>query len=79
MPVHLPAPSISASMPPPTPLSSFAHGLKPAYLFAVGEYSLHEAVDRLQHDAEAGGLVGEFGQDSVQTILAEAFAARAMT
>jgi hypothetical protein len=44
-----------------------------AYLFAAGEIGLHEAVDVLQHDAEATGLVDELGQDEVQRILAEAF------
>jgi hypothetical protein len=45
-----------------------------AQLVAAGELSLHDAVDVLQHDAEATGLVDELGQDEVQRILAEAFA-----
>jgi hypothetical protein len=46
-----------------------------ARLYAEGEYSLHEAVDHLQADAEASGLVAAIGQDEVQRILGEAFAA----
>jgi hypothetical protein len=45
-----------------------------AYLWAVGEYDMPEAVDRLQHDAERDGLVARMGQDGVQAILARAFA-----
>jgi hypothetical protein len=37
-------------------------------------YTIHEAVDVLQRDAEASGLVDEIGQDEVQRILGEAFA-----
>jgi hypothetical protein len=44
-----------------------------AELYASGEYTLHEAVDFLQADAEASGLVAEIGQDAIQQILAEAF------
>jgi hypothetical protein len=44
-----------------------------AYLFAIGEYSLHEAVDGLQADAEASGLFDHIGQDAVQQIMADAF------
>jgi hypothetical protein len=46
-----------------------------AYLWAVGEYDMPEAVDRLQHDAERHGLVQRIGQDHVQAILASAFTA----
>jgi hypothetical protein len=45
-----------------------------AELYAIGEYSLHEAVDALQADAVASGLVAEIGQDGVQAIMAAAFA-----
>jgi hypothetical protein len=38
-------------------------------------FDLHEAVDTLQADAEASGLVEQIGQDAVQTIMAKAFAA----
>ena len=43
------------------------------YLYAIGEYELHEAVDVLQADAKASGLVDEIGQDEVQRIMAAAF------
>jgi hypothetical protein len=44
-----------------------------AYLWAACEFDLHQAVDKLQHDAVASGLVAEIGQDAVQAIMAEAF------
>jgi hypothetical protein len=44
-----------------------------AYLYSIGELTLHEAVDVLQHDAQRDGLVAELGQDAVQQILADAF------
>jgi hypothetical protein len=44
-----------------------------AYLWAACEFDLHEAVDVLQADAVASGLVAEIGQDAVQAIMAEAF------
>jgi hypothetical protein len=44
-----------------------------ALLFAEGELDLHEAVDVLQADAEATGLVGLIGQDAVQAIMGDAF------
>jgi hypothetical protein len=44
-----------------------------ATLYAAGEFDLHGAVDVLQADAEAQGLVEAIGQDRVQTILVEAF------
>lgn len=46
-----------------------------AMLYAVGELSLQDAVDGCQQAAEAYGLVAEVGQDKVQEIIAEAFAA----
>jgi len=45
-----------------------------AYLWSIGELSLHEAVDVLQADAERDGLVEQIGQDGVQKILSDAFA-----
>jgi hypothetical protein len=45
-----------------------------ATLWHAGEYTLTEAVDGLQADAEASGLVDHIGQDQVQAILAAAFA-----
>jgi hypothetical protein len=46
-----------------------------AYLYLIDEYDLHTAFDELQADAEQSGLVAEVGQDTVQAIMAEAFAA----
>ena len=44
-----------------------------AYLVAACALDLHEAVDVLQADAVASGLVAELGQDAVQSIMADAF------
>jgi hypothetical protein len=44
-----------------------------AYLSAVGDLDLHDAVDQLQHDAEHSGLVERVGQDHIQEILSAAF------
>jgi hypothetical protein len=44
-----------------------------AYLYAIGELTLHQAVDVLQHDAQRDGLVRLIGQDAVQQIIAVAF------
>jgi hypothetical protein len=44
-----------------------------AHLYAAGELNLHEAIDKLQADAVATGLVDAIGQDAVQAILAAAF------
>src|SRR5262249_17572524 len=46
-----------------------------ALLYAASEFDPHEAVDKLQADAERDGLVAAIGQDEVQRIIAEAFAA----
>ena len=40
-------------------------------LWRCCELDLHEAVDKLQHDAERDGLVERIGQDAVQAILAK--------
>jgi hypothetical protein len=45
-----------------------------AMLWDAGEYTLIEAVDGLQGDAEASGLVEHVGQDQVQQIISAAFA-----
>jgi len=45
-----------------------------ALLWAAGEFDLHEAVDKLQADAERDGLVAAVGQDEVQAIINKAFA-----
>jgi hypothetical protein len=44
-----------------------------AKLWQCGELSLHEAVDALQADAVASGLVREIGQDAVQQLISDAF------
>ena len=44
-----------------------------AYLWEVGEYDLHEAMDPLQETAERDGLIEQIGQDAVQAIMAAAF------
>jgi hypothetical protein len=44
-----------------------------AYLFAVWEIELQEAVDVLQEDAEAMLLVQDLGADRVQEIITAAF------
>jgi hypothetical protein len=44
-----------------------------AYLWSIGELTLHEAVDKLQADAVRDGLVDELGQDRVQQIISAAF------
>jgi hypothetical protein len=46
-----------------------------AMLYAAGEYTLHEAVDVLQTDAESSGLVELIGIDEVQRHLSRAFEA----
>jgi hypothetical protein len=45
-----------------------------AMLYAAGEFDLHTAVDVLQLDAERTGLLELLEQDTVQQILAHAFA-----
>jgi hypothetical protein len=45
-----------------------------AYLVGAGELELREAVDVLQADAVATGLVDEIGQDELQQIMSHAFA-----
>jgi hypothetical protein len=44
-----------------------------AYLWSIGKYELHEAVDQLEADARRDGLNERIGIDGVQQILAEAF------
>ena len=44
-----------------------------AHLYAAGELELHEAVDVLQRDAVASGLVRAIGQNEVQFIMGSAF------
>jgi hypothetical protein len=57
------------------PLDAFIERVRPrAYLWAIGEYELAEAVDVLQRDAERDGLVSRIGQDAIQAILAWGFA-----
>jgi hypothetical protein len=45
-----------------------------ADLVAAGLYELQEAVDLLQADAEAQGLVARYGQDTLQEVLSQSFA-----
>src|SRR5262245_17684403 len=45
-----------------------------ATLWAAGELGFIEAIDTLQTDAIASGLVAEFSQDEVQKILSDEFA-----
>jgi hypothetical protein len=60
---------------PPTALDIFTARCEArAMLFAIGDYTLHDAVDALQAAAVESGLVGEIGQDAVQEIMARAFA-----
>jgi hypothetical protein len=60
----------------PNPVDVFtARASARAVLFAANEIDLPEAVDRLQADAVRTGLVAEIGQDEVQRLMAEAFAA----
>ena len=63
-----------------TPIAAFkarceALGL----LVRMGEEDLHDAVDRLQADAERSRLVAEYGQDHIQHLMATAFADAAET
>jgi hypothetical protein len=44
-----------------------------AYLWSIGELTLHEAVDVLQADAERDGLIERVGADTLQQILSDAF------
>jgi hypothetical protein len=44
-----------------------------AILYAAGEFTLIEAVDKLQADAARDGLVDKIGIDAVQAILNSAF------
>jgi hypothetical protein len=45
-----------------------------AILCAEGALELHEAIDVLQADALANGLIAELGQDTVQAIISRSFA-----
>jgi hypothetical protein len=47
-----------------------------AYLVALGDLDLIDAVDALQHFAVTSGLVARLGQDAVQTVLHDAFGLR---
>jgi hypothetical protein len=45
-----------------------------AYLWSIGEYDLHEAVDILQQAAaERYGLIAWLGQDAAQALIAREF------
>jgi hypothetical protein len=58
-----------------TPLAIFCERASArALLVDGGLLTLQDAVDTLQFAAVRAGLVGQLGQDSIQQILAEAFA-----
>lgn len=58
------------------PVEAFRARCKLAALrWAAGYRTLADAVDSLQAEADAGGLVAEVGQDAVQAIMAAAFGA----
>jgi hypothetical protein len=62
--------------PPADPLDVLAVRARVrAYLVSSGDFDLHDAVDGLQAYAIESGLVDAVGQDRVQSILSEAFAA----
>jgi hypothetical protein len=44
-----------------------------ALLWRIGEFDLHEAVDKLQADAVESGLDDEIGQNEMQEIISSAF------
>jgi hypothetical protein len=70
------APAQAFAEPPVDLLTVFAERASArAFLWAIGEFDMPEAVDPLQHDATRDGLVRRIGQDAVQAMLANAFAA----
>ena len=44
-----------------------------AFLWSIGEFDLHEAVDALQAAAVRDGLIDLVGQDEIQAMIADAF------
>jgi hypothetical protein len=44
-----------------------------AYLYAIGDLEMAEAVDELESYAHRSGLVREIGEDAVQALIAQAF------
>ena len=61
--------------PRPSPLAIFElQAWAAAYLCWTGYRDFHAAVDQLQADAEAQGLVRTHGQDRIQQIIAAGFA-----
>jgi len=71
------SPPISGpQVPAPQPIKVFTARCEArASLFINGMMSLHEAVDKLQADAERNGFLDAIGQGAVQSIMAIAFAA----
>ncbi len=70
-----PAPPTAQAL--PDPVAVFRERVEARALnWAAGEYTLHEAVDDLQREAEASGLARLIGQDDVQRIMARAVAAK---
>ena len=58
----------------PDPLDVFRERAEAkAYLVEIGDLAFLDAVDALQADAEFDGLVGQYGQDAIQKIMAAAF------
>src|SRR5262245_17834131 len=68
-------PPLGLQRPPPTLDVLIARCQARAALYAAGELDLIEAVDPLQADAEAAGLVAAVGQDTIQGVMADAFLA----
>jgi hypothetical protein len=57
---------------PPTPLETFQEQCEArAHLYADGELPL--AHDTLQEAAKCHGLIDQYGQDEIQSTMAEAF------
>lgn len=44
-----------------------------AYLYAIGELEISDAVDALEEFARKSGLTREIGVDAVQAVIAQAF------
>ena len=58
----------------PDPLDVFRERAEAqAYLVQIGDLAFLDAVDGLQCDAEFDGLVGQYGQEAIQKIMAAAF------
>jgi len=59
----------------PSPLAIFElRCWAAAYLVWTGYRDFHTAIDELQADAEAQGLIAKYGQDKIQQVIAAGFA-----